>query len=115
MPIDEAIRKGAKSIIHQDTVKKKRKSITYIRVKDSRQSIGIIAQNFYNHPSRKLKLIGVTGTNGKTTTVTLLFELFRALGHHVALISTVENRIDEKIYKTDHTTPDPIFEKSGKC
>lgn len=106
--IDEAIRKGARAIIHQGSIKKKVEGITYIKVSDSRQSIGIVAQNFYNHPSRRLKLVGVTGTNGKTTTVTLLFKIFRALGHHVALVSTVENRIDDKIYETDHTTPDPL-------
>lgn len=106
--IDETIKKGARAIVHQKNIKRKKEGITYIQVSDSRRSIGIIAQNFYNHPSHRLKLIGVTGTNGKTTIVTLLFKIFRVLGYHVALISTVENRIDEKIYLTNHTTPDPI-------
>jgi UDP-N-acetylmuramoyl-L-alanyl-D-glutamate--2,6-diaminopimelate ligase len=82
--------------------------IVYIQVADSRHAIGAIAQNFYDHPSKKLKLVGVTGTNGKTTTATLLFEIFRFLGHHTALISTVENKIDDIAYPTTHTTPTPL-------
>ena len=106
--IDEAIKNGAKAIVHQSDISKKLQGITYIQVPDSRKAIGLIAQNFYDHPSRHTKLVGVTGTNGKTTIATLLFKLFRNLGYHTALISTVENRIDDVAYSTDHTTPDPI-------
>ncbi|OHA89468.1 MAG: hypothetical protein A3C70_03050 [Candidatus Zambryskibacteria bacterium RIFCSPHIGHO2_02_FULL_43_14] len=106
--IEEAIKRGAKAVVHQNNVKKKANGITYVKVVDSRKAIGIIAQNFYSYPTRHLKLVGITGTNGKTTVATLLFKMFRILGYHTALISTVENRIDDKIYSTDHTTPDSI-------
>jgi UDP-N-acetylmuramoyl-L-alanyl-D-glutamate--2,6-diaminopimelate ligase len=83
-------------------------AVTYVTVKDSAQALGIIASNFYGNPSEKVKLTGVTGTNGKTTTATLLYQLFTKLGYTVGLISTVENRIAEKIIPATHTTPDPI-------
>ncbi len=82
--------------------------ITFIKVKDSALVLGLIASNFYNNPSKKLKLIGVTGTNGKTTTATLLYDLFTGLGYKCGLISTVEYRIAGKIVPSTHTTPDQI-------
>ncbi|MFT2010902.1 UDP-N-acetylmuramoyl-L-alanyl-D-glutamate--2,6-diaminopimelate ligase [Pontibacter sp. 13R65] len=82
--------------------------VTFVVVKDSSQALGQMASAFYGHPSKKLKLIGVTGTNGKTTTVTLLHKLFRELGYHVGMLSTVQNQIDEIVLPATHTTPDAI-------
>ena len=88
-----------------DTVTDK---ITFVSVKNSGQALGIIASNFFGNPSEKMKLTGVTGTNGKTTVATLLYKLFDALGHRSGLISTVENRIVDQVIPSTHTTPDPI-------
>lgn len=82
--------------------------VTYIQVEDSAVALGKMAANFYGNPSAKLKLIGITGTNGKTTIATLLFKLFRALGYKVGLISTVDNHINDKVVPATHTTPNPI-------
>jgi UDP-N-acetylmuramoyl-L-alanyl-D-glutamate--2,6-diaminopimelate ligase len=82
--------------------------VTYIKVNNSGQALGLMASAFYGHPSRKLKLVGVTGTNGKTTSVTLLHKLFRELGYHVGMISTVQNQIDEEVIPSTHTTPDAV-------
>jgi UDP-N-acetylmuramoyl-L-alanyl-D-glutamate--2,6-diaminopimelate ligase len=83
-------------------------NITYVQVESSAAALGIVASNFYGNPSTKLKLIGITGTNGKTTIATLLFQLFRGLGYNVGLISTVQNHINEQIVPATHTTPNPI-------
>lgn len=106
--IESSIKSGATVIIHNVELENKIVGVTYIMVKDSRKALAQLAQNFYDNPSQKLKLIGATGTNGKTTTVTLLFKLFRNLGHHVALLSTVENKIDDEVFEATHTTPDPV-------
>lgn len=106
--IEDAIGRGAAVIIHEREILEKHLAITFVRVSDSRIALASIAQNFYNHPSKKLKLVGVTGTNGKTTTVTMLFKLFKELGYSSALISTIENRINDEVFKTINTTPDPI-------
>ncbi len=82
--------------------------VTYIVVSDSQVAMGIISSNWFGNPSSQLKLIGVTGTNGKTTTVTLLYNLFRNLGSHVGLLSTIINRIDDEIIPSTHTTPDSL-------
>ena len=82
--------------------------ITYVLVNDSAAALGQMASAFYGHPSAKIKLIGVTGTNGKTTSVTLLHKLFRELGYHVGLLSTVQNQINEDIIPSTHTTPDAV-------
>ncbi|MFM2136008.1 MAG: hypothetical protein RL021_1408 [Bacteroidota bacterium] len=82
--------------------------VCYVKVQDSSAALGIIASNFYDNPSGKMKLVGVTGTNGKTTTVTLLFQLFRQLGYRVGLISTVRNQINDRVIPSTHTTPDPV-------
>ncbi len=82
--------------------------ITYIQVEDSAVALGLMAHNFYGHPSEKLKLIGVTGTNGKTTIVTLLFKLFSSLGYTCGMLSTVENHIGNTTLSATHTTPDAI-------
>lgn len=83
-------------------------SVTQIVVADTAEALGVVAHAFYNHPSTQLTLVGVTGTNGKTTTTTLLFNLYRKLGYHVGLISTVVNRIGDEVIPSTHTTPDPI-------
>lgn len=106
--ITKAIEGGAKAIVCEtlpDTVAEK---VTYVTVKNSAQALGVIAANFYGNPSEKLKLTGVTGTNGKTTTATLLYQLFSALGHRSGLLSTVVNKIVDKEVPATHTTPDPI-------
>ncbi len=82
--------------------------VTYIQVKDSAEAMGLMAAAFYHNPSEKLKLVGVTGTNGKTTCVTLLHKLFRELGYQVGLLSTVQNQINETVLPATHTTPDAI-------
>jgi UDP-N-acetylmuramoyl-L-alanyl-D-glutamate--2,6-diaminopimelate ligase len=83
-------------------------NVTFVTVKNSGQALGVIASNFYQNPSEKIKLTGVTGTNGKTTVATLLFKLFTSLGYKCGLISTVENLIVDQVIPSTHTTPDPI-------
>ncbi|WP_256007289.1 UDP-N-acetylmuramoyl-L-alanyl-D-glutamate--2,6-diaminopimelate ligase [Pedobacter deserti] len=82
--------------------------VTYIQVADSADALGVMAANFYNHPSAKLQLLGITGTNGKTTIATLLFRLFQRLGYKAGLISTVQNQIGAEVVPSTHTTPDPL-------
>ncbi len=106
--IDKAIEDGAVAIICNEMPLEIKDNITYIRVKDTSYALGIIASNFYDNPSSKLKLVGVTGTNGKTTTVTLLYHLFKFLGYKTGLISTVKNYIDAVEYHATHTTPDAV-------
>lgn len=106
--IDKAIELGAIAIICEILPNQIHEHITYIKVLNSSESLGYIACNFYDNPSEKLKLIGITGTNGKTTTVTLLFNLFKGLGYQVGLISTVENKINNVIIPSTHTTPDAL-------
>ena len=106
--IDTAIEAGAKAIVCETMPENILSGITYIQVENSNQALGLIAANFYDNPSSKLKLIGVTGTNGKTTTTSLLFDLFQKLGYKVGLISTVVYKIGEKEIKSTHTTPDAI-------
>ncbi len=105
--INKAIEKGAKVIVCEK-VEKRQEKVLYIIVEDSSAALGMAANNFYGSPSKNLKLIGVTGTNGKTTTVTLLFDLFTQLGYMVGLISTVENKIGKKVIPSTHTTPDVV-------
>lgn len=106
--IDGAIDAGASVIVCQRLPEKLRDEVTYVVVDDSNKALGEIAANFYDNPSRKLKLVGVTGTNGKTTTATLLYDTFRALGYKVGLISTVVYRVDDKVIESTHTTPDAV-------
>ncbi|MFK7981773.1 MAG: UDP-N-acetylmuramoyl-L-alanyl-D-glutamate--2,6-diaminopimelate ligase [Saprospiraceae bacterium] len=106
--IDKAIENGASTIICETLPQDIKATITYIKVMNSAAALGEIAHNYYHHPSRKLQLIGVTGTNGKTTTVTLLHRLFSDLGYKVGLLSTVENRIAQQVIPSTHTTPDAI-------
>jgi UDP-N-acetylmuramoyl-L-alanyl-D-glutamate--2,6-diaminopimelate ligase len=106
--ISKAIDSGAIAVICEVLPKDIKTDITYVKVKDSHEALGFIACNFYDNPSGKLKLIGVTGTNGKTTTVTLLFNLFRSLGYSVGLLSTVQNKINNTVIPATHTTPDAL-------
>jgi UDP-N-acetylmuramoyl-L-alanyl-D-glutamate--2,6-diaminopimelate ligase len=106
--IQKAIDLGAIVIVCEKMPETANEKITYATVKDSAQALGIMASNYYGNPSERLKLIGVTGTNGKTTTVTLLYQLFTKLGRPSGMISTVENRIVDQVIPSTHTTPDPI-------
>jgi UDP-N-acetylmuramoyl-L-alanyl-D-glutamate--2,6-diaminopimelate ligase len=106
--IDETIGKGAIAILCEELPATLNKEVTYIKVKDTSLALGVVAANFYDNPSERLKLIGVTGTNGKTTTVTLLFNLFKKLGYKVGLLSTVKNQINNDVLSATHTTPDAI-------
>ena len=106
--ISKAIGSGAVAVVCEKLPGAITDNITFVTVKSSGQALGIIAANFFGNPSQKLKLTGVTGTNGKTTVATLLYQLFGALGHRAGLISTVENRIVDQIIPSSHTTPDPI-------
>lgn len=103
-----AIEKGAVVIVCEAMPATFDLQVTYVKVQNSAKALGIIAANFYQHPSKKLKLVGVTGTNGKTTVATLLYKLFRDLGYKAGLISTVENQINDQVIPSTHTTPDPI-------
>lgn len=106
--IEKAIAFGARAVIVEKLPTETLDSVVYIVVADSALALGIVASNFYDNPSKKLKLVGVTGTNGKTTVATLLFQLFSELGYHVGLLSTVQNQIGDRIIPATHTTPDPI-------
>ncbi len=106
--IELAIESGAVAIVCEDLPETLKENVTYVKVLDSSASLGYIACNFYDNPSEKLKLVGITGTNGKTTTVTLLFNLFRGLGYNVGLLSTVENKINTTVIPSTHTTPDAL-------
>lgn len=106
--IDKAIESGAVAIVCEELPLNQKANISYVKVLNSSEALGYIACNFFDNPSEKLKLIGVTGTNGKTTTVTLLFNLFRGLGYNVGLLSTVENKINGNVIPSTHTTPDAL-------
>lgn len=106
--ITKAIENGAVAVICQTLPVEMPENIAFVQVKNSAIALGQIAANFYNNPSNKLKVVAVTGTNGKTTTATLLFKLFRALGYNVGLLSTVQNQINEEVIPATHTTPDAI-------
>jgi UDP-N-acetylmuramoyl-L-alanyl-D-glutamate--2,6-diaminopimelate ligase len=105
--IDQVIEKGAIAIVCHGLPVSINPNVTYLVVDDSSLALGQIAANFYDNPSKKIKLVGVTGTNGKTTNVTLLFNLFRKLGYNVGMLSTVQNQINEQIIPATHTTPEP--------
>lgn len=106
--IDKAIGLGAISVICEILPEKKQENITFIQVDDSNTSLAIIASNFYDNPSSKLKLIGVTGTNGKTTIASLLYQLYKKAGFKVGLLSTVQILVDTIVYESTHTTPDSV-------
>ena len=106
--IESAIEKGAVAIICEQIPQNIHDGITYVKVNDSTLALGIIASNYFGNPSEKLKVVGITGTNGKTTVAILLFQLFRNLGHKVGLLSTINNQINDEVLIASHTTPDAI-------
>jgi UDP-N-acetylmuramyl tripeptide synthase len=128
--IGQALQKGAVAVVYEDedfsarpadsvemtkhnssvisSEAKRSREISWIRVENSRHAVAMIADAFYGHPSRKLTLVGITGTNGKTTTVTLLYNLFKAMGHPCGLLSTIANYVDDRRLETENTTADPI-------
>ena len=106
--IPKAIESGAAAILCEDMPEEKDGNVTYIQVESTEDAVGKVATLFYNCPSKSLKLVGVTGTNGKTTIATLLYNMFRKMGHKVGLLSTVCNYIDGEAVPADHTTPDAI-------
>jgi UDP-N-acetylmuramoyl-L-alanyl-D-glutamate--2,6-diaminopimelate ligase len=106
--IEKAVSQGAAVVVCEELPTQLNPNITYVQVADSAVALGPIASAFYGHPSRQLQLVGVTGTNGKTTCATLLHKLLRELGYHAGLLSTVQNQIDEQVVPSTHTTPDAI-------
>lgn len=106
--IDIAVQNGAAAIVCEELPATQHENVTYIQVLNSAAAAGIIAHNFYGNPSGKLNLVGVTGTNGKTTIATVLFKLFTSLGYQCGLMSTVQNRVGDKILDATHTTPDAV-------
>lgn len=106
--INKAIENGAVAVVCQTLPEERHDGVTYVQVEDSEQIVGPIATTFYGNPTSKLRLVGVTGTNGKTTIATLLYKMFRIFGYKCGLCSTVCNYINDEPLPTDHTTPDPI-------
>ncbi|EAR13125.1 UDP-N-acetylmuramoylalanyl-D-glutamate--2,6-diaminopimelate ligase [Polaribacter irgensii 23-P] len=106
--IDKAINLGAIVVVCEDFPKEQKEGVTYIQVSDTKIALAIMASNFYDNPSSKIPLIGVTGTNGKTTVASLLYQLFKKAGYKVGLLSTVKVLVDETEFKATHTTPDSV-------
>ena len=107
--IARAVEAGACAVVcEDDSAAAGLPGVTFVRVADTRRALALAADNWYGHPSGKLNLVGITGTNGKTTTVTLLFNLFRSLGWSCGLLSTIANYIDDERFPATHTTPDPM-------
>lgn len=106
--IDIAIESGAVAVVCEKLPYNLQNGITYIEVENASSALAYIASNYYKNPSENLKLVGVTGTNGKTTVATLLYQLFKKAGYKVGLLSTVKIMVDEKEYKATHTTPDSL-------
>lgn len=106
--IGKALDLGVSVVLCEDLPTDTRPDVTYVQVLDSARALGFVAAAFYGHPSRAFQLIGVTGTNGKTSVATLLFRMFRALGYRCGLISTVQNQIEDEVVHTTHTTPDAV-------
>jgi UDP-N-acetylmuramoyl-L-alanyl-D-glutamate--2,6-diaminopimelate ligase len=106
--IETAVRSGATAVIAERLPEMLSETVSYVTVKDSAEALGIVSANFFGNPSHQLVLVGVTGTNGKTTVATLLYQLFNSLGHRSGLLSTVVNKIVDENIPAEHTTPDPI-------
>lgn len=106
--IEKAINQGAIAIICEEFPEKIINGVTYIKVKNTNQALAFMASNFYDNPSSKIKLVGITGTNGKTTVASLLYQLFKKAGYKVGLLSTVKILVDDYEYKATHTTPDSL-------
>ena len=106
--IPKALELGASAVLCEDIPEEKVAGVTYVQVESTESAVGPVATVFFGEPSKKLKLVGVTGTNGKTTIATLLYNMFRKFGHKCGLLSTVCNYIEGEAIPADHTTPDPI-------
>ncbi len=106
--MEQAVEKGAIAVVCENYPKHPNEKITYIKVENTADALGVIASNYYENPSAAIQLIGVTGTNGKTTTATMLYHLFRQLGYKTGLLSTVVNRIHNQTIQATHTTPDAL-------
>jgi UDP-N-acetylmuramoyl-L-alanyl-D-glutamate--2,6-diaminopimelate ligase len=106
--IEKAISQGAIAVVCEQLPESTKEGVSYVVVEDTSSALAIMASNFYGNPSANLKLVGVTGTNGKTTIATLLFQLFKKAGYKVGLLSTVVIKVDDKDYKATHTTPDSL-------
>ena len=106
--IDSAIKDGASVVVLEQMPNQIKENVTYLQVADSSKALALLAKNYYEDPSSKLKLIGITGTNGKTTTVTLSYNLFKSLGYECGLISTIVNKIGNREIVSTHTTPDSL-------
>lgn len=106
--VEKAVVNGASAVILEDLPDYQSEEVTYVQVNNAHEALALIGANYYDNPSKDLKLVGVTGTNGKTTTTSLLYQLFKKLGYSSGLISTVEILIDGVVVPTKHTTPDPI-------
>ena len=106
--IGKAVGQGAAAVLCEDVPEDRADGVTYVKVKSTEDAVGEVATTFYGDPSHKLRLVGVTGTNGKTTIATLLYNMFRKLGYRCGLLSTVCNYIEDEQIPTTHTTPDPI-------
>ncbi|MEQ6125305.1 UDP-N-acetylmuramoyl-L-alanyl-D-glutamate--2,6-diaminopimelate ligase [Pseudotenacibaculum sp. MALMAid0570] len=106
--IERAVELGAASVICESIPEKRKEGVTYVQVEDSNTTLAIVASNFYDNPSSKLSLVGVTGTNGKTTIASLLYQLFQKAGYKTGLLSTVKIVVDRKEYPATHTTPDSV-------
>jgi len=106
--IESAVESGANVVVCERFPEKTSEAVCYLLVENAAEALGVFSANFYENPSQKLKLVGVTGTNGKTTVATLLFRLFRELGYDVGLISTVENKVNDEIIPAQFTTPDAL-------
>jgi UDP-N-acetylmuramoyl-L-alanyl-D-glutamate--2,6-diaminopimelate ligase len=106
--IDAAIEQGAVAVVCERIPDEPKEAVTYLKVENSMAIVGAVASAWYQYPSRQMKVVGVTGTNGKTSICTLLFDLFKNLGFKTGLLSTVENKINDRIIPSTHTTPDPV-------
>ncbi len=106
--IEKAVNQGAIAIVCEEFPSKIINGVTYVRVENSNEALAHLANNFYDNPSSKLRLVGVTGTNGKTTIASLLYQMFKKAGYKVGLLSTVKIMVDETEYKATHTTPDSL-------
>ena len=106
--INDAVAKGASAVVCEHLPEQTDDRVAYVVVENSDVALGVMADNFFGHPSRQLKLVGITGTNGKTTTVTLLHRMFRQMGFHAGLLSTIVNKIDDQEVPSTHTTPDAV-------
>ena len=106
--IDRAVEQGAMAVVCETMPENLKDGVTYVEVDNSSKALAFMASNFYDNPSENLKLVGVTGTNGKTTVASLLYQLFKKAGFKVGLLSTVKIMVDTIEYKATHTTPDSL-------